>query len=130
MLLDLQRLDPQNTEVRRLLREVQDKLSRQQKSESLRQIVLQAEQAFSEHKYDAALESYKQAQKLDPTNHGFTSKVNQIRELKERADRVEALKNEAREARHRQDFQAAGPDSPGAGAACQRGQPPQAEGSR
>ncbi len=107
MLLDLQRLDPQNTEVRRLLREVQDKLSRQQKSESLRQIVLQAEQAFSEHKYDAALESYKQAQRLDPTNHGFTSKVNQIRELKERADRVEALKNEAREARHRQDFQAA-----------------------
>ncbi len=107
MLLDLQRLDPQNTEVRRLLREVQDRLSRQQKSESIRQVVLQAEQAFSEQKYDAALESYKQAQRLDPTNQGFTSKVNQIRELKERAERVEALKKEAREARHRQDFQAA-----------------------
>ena len=105
--MDLQRLDPQNSEVRRLLREVQEKLSRQQKSEQIRQIVVQAEQAAGEQKYAEALEAYKQAARLDPTNHGFTSKVNQIRELKERADKVEALKTQAREARHRNDFQAA-----------------------
>ena len=107
MLLDLQKLDPQNTEVKRLLREVQDKLSRQQKHEQLRQIVQQAEDAAREHRYSEALDIYKQAGKLDPTNAGLTSKIHQIRELKEKADKVEALKSQAREARHRNDFTAA-----------------------
>ncbi|HEY4358178.1 MAG TPA: protein kinase [Acidobacteriaceae bacterium] len=107
VLLDLQRLDPQNTEVRRLLREVQDRLSKQQKSEQVRQIVAQAEQAVSEKKFTEALRGYEQAQKLDPSNHGLTSKVTQLRELKERADKVEALKHQAREARHANDFSSA-----------------------
>jgi eukaryotic-like serine/threonine-protein kinase len=107
MLLDLQRLDPQNTEVKRLLREVQDRLSRQQRSEQLRQMVQQAEDATREQRYSEAIEIYKQAEKLDPTNHGFTSKIQQIRELKEKSDKLESLKTQAREARHRNDLSAA-----------------------
>jgi eukaryotic-like serine/threonine-protein kinase len=107
MLLDLQRLDPQNTEVKRLLREVQDRLSRQQRSEQLRQMVQQAEDAAREQRYSEAIEIYKQAEKLDPTNHGFTSKIQQIRELKEKSDKLESLKTQAREARHRNDLSAA-----------------------
>lgn len=107
MLLDLQRLDPQNTEVKRLLREVQEKLSRQAKSEQLRQVVQLAEEAARTQKYGEALELFKQAAKLDPSNPGFTSKINQIRELKDKSDKVEALKSQARDARHRNDFRAA-----------------------
>ncbi len=107
MLLDLQRLDPQNTEVKRLLREVQEKLARQTKLEQLRQIVQQAEEAVRVHKLGEALELYKQATRIDPSNRGLTDKINQIRELKEKSDKVEALKSQARDARHRNDFRAA-----------------------
>ncbi len=107
MLLDLQRLDPQNSEVKRLLREVQDKLSRQARSEQLRQVVQQAEEAVCGHKYGEALELYKQATRIEPSNHGYTTKVNEIRELKEKSDKVEVLKSQAREARHRNDLRAA-----------------------
>ena len=107
MLLDLQRLDPQNTEVKGLLREVQERLSRQQKSEQLRQLMQAADDASRERRYGEALEFLKQASKLDPTNGGLTGKVNELRELKEKADRIEGLKNQAREARHRNDLRSA-----------------------
>ena len=107
MLLDLQRLDPQNTEVRRLLREVQEKLARQAKSEQLRQVVHLATEAERENKLGEALELYKQATRIDPSNAGFTTKITQIRELKEKFDKIEALKTQAREARDRHDFRSA-----------------------
>ena len=107
MLLDLQRLDPQNTEVKRLLRDVQEKLSRQAKSDQLKQMIQQGDEAFRSQKYGDALELYKQAARLDPSNSGLTSKITQIRELKEKADKVEALKAQARDARHRNDFRSA-----------------------
>jgi len=45
VLLDLQRLNPQNTEVKKLLREVQEKVSRQQKSVQFQQLLGDAEEA-------------------------------------------------------------------------------------
>jgi serine/threonine protein kinase len=107
MLMDLQRLDPQNTEVRRLLRDVQDKLSRQQKSEQIRQMIQQAEKSLEARSFLDAMEMYRQASRLDPTNADLAAKANQVRELKEKYERVEALKVEARAARERSDFQAA-----------------------
>ncbi|WP_263379325.1 serine/threonine-protein kinase [Granulicella paludicola] len=107
MLMDLQRLDPQNTEVKRLLREVQDKLSRQQKSEQIRQMVVQGDKAVEARNFLDAMELYRQASKLDPTNTDLANKANNVRELKDRFDRVETLKNQAREARSRNDFHSA-----------------------
>ena len=103
-LLELQRLDPQNTEIRRMLREVQDKLARQQKSEQIRQLVAQGEEAALTQKYTEAIEFYKQAGKLDPGNHGLTGKIEHLRGLKERNDKVRSLLQQAREERHKENF--------------------------
>jgi serine/threonine protein kinase len=107
VLLDLQRLDPQNTEIKRLLRDVQDRLSRQQKSEQVRQTLNLAEEAVLAQRYVEALELYKQAAKIDPSSRGITEKIEHVRGLKEKTDRIAALQEQAREASQRHDFTAA-----------------------
>jgi serine/threonine-protein kinase len=106
-LTELQRLDPANTQVKRLLREVQEKLSRQQRSEQVRQLTLQAEEAALNQKYADAIDCYKQATKLDPGNGGLAEKIEHLRGLKERADRVAWLRDQAQEAKGRDDLPAA-----------------------
>jgi serine/threonine-protein kinase len=107
VLLDLQRLNPQNTEVKKLLREVQEKVSRQQKSTQLRQLLSDAEEAVLQQRYAEALEFYKQADSLDRGNAELTQKLEHVRGLKEKADKVASLLEQAREARRRSDFGAA-----------------------
>ena len=68
VLLDLQKLNPQNTEVKKLLREVQEKLSRQQKSVQFRQLISDGDEAVLGQKYAEAIEFYNQALSLDRTN--------------------------------------------------------------
>ncbi len=104
MLLDLQRLAPDNTEVRRLLREVGERLARQQRSEQVRQIVAHAEEAAHGHRYAEALELFRQASRTDPANTGLLLRLEQLRELREKADRVETLKAQAQDLRHQRDF--------------------------
>jgi serine/threonine-protein kinase len=108
VLLDLQRLNPQNTEVKRLLREVQDKLSRQQKTVQLQQLLSDAEEAVLSQRYKDALEFYNQAAGLDRANLELAQKIEHVRGLKEKADKVASLLEQAREARRRSDFGAAG----------------------
>jgi len=108
VLLDLQRLNPQNTEVKKLLREVQEKVSRQQKTSQLRQLLSDAEEAVLTQRYAEALEFYKQAETLDRSNAELPTKIEHVRGLKEKADKVASLLEQAREARRRSDFGAAG----------------------
>ena len=107
VLLELQRLDPQNIEIKRLLREVQDRMSRQQRSEQVRQTLNLAEEAVLAQRYVEALDLYKQAAKIDPAIKGLTEKMEHVRGLKEKADRIASLQQQARDARHRNDFTAA-----------------------
>ena len=107
VLLDLQRLDPQNTEVKRLLRDVQDRLSRQQRSEQVRQTLNLAEEAVLAQRYVEALDLYKQAAKIDPGGHGITEKIEHVRGLKEKTDRIAALQEQVSLARSRNDYTAA-----------------------
>jgi eukaryotic-like serine/threonine-protein kinase len=108
VLLDLQRLSPQNTEVKKMLREVQEKFSRQQKTVQLRQLLSDAEEAVLTQRYAEALEFYKQADALDRGNAELAQKIEHVRGLKEKADKVASLLEQAREARRRSDFGAAG----------------------
>jgi serine/threonine-protein kinase len=108
VLLDLQRLNPQNTEVKRLLREVQEKVSRQQKTLQLQQLLGEAEEAVLSQRYKDAIEFYNQAATLDKGNPEITLKIEHVRGLKEKADKVVQLLEQAREARGRADFSAAG----------------------
>ena len=96
MLLDLQRLDPQNTEIRKLLRETQERLSRQQKHEQVRQTLSMAEEAVLSQRYNEALELYKQAGRVDPNTAGLTEKIQHVQTLKEKADRIVSLQNQVR----------------------------------
>src|SRR5882757_1266458 len=107
VLIDLQRLDPQNTEVKRLLRDVQDRLSRQQKSEQVRQTLNLAEEAVLGQRYVEALDLYRQAAKIDPSSRGLTEKIEHVKGLKEKADKVVLLQQQAREARTRNDYTSA-----------------------
>ncbi|HMD75787.1 MAG TPA: protein kinase [Terracidiphilus sp.] len=108
VLLDLQRLNPQNTEVKKLLREVQEKVSRQQKTVQLQQLLGEAEEAVLSQHYKEALEFYNQAAGLDKENPELAQKIEHVRVLKEKADKVASLLEQAREARRRSDFGAAG----------------------
>jgi serine/threonine protein kinase len=108
VLLDLQRLNPQNTEVKRLLREVQEKVAKQQKNLQLQQMFGEAEEAVLSQRYKDALDFYSQAAALDKGNTEIALKVEHVRGLKEKAEKVAQLLQQAREARGRSDFGAAG----------------------
>jgi serine/threonine-protein kinase len=107
-LQDLQRLDPQHTQVKKLLREVQEKVSRQKKTEQLQQLLAEAEEAVLSQNYKDALERYGRAEDLDAGNPVLTEKIRHVRGLKERSEQVASLLYQAREARTRSDFGSAG----------------------
>ncbi|MGD0788244.1 MAG: protein kinase [Terracidiphilus sp.] len=108
VLLDLLRLNPQNTEVKKLLREVQEKVSRQQKTVQLRQLVVEADEAVNAQRYAEALEMYSQAAGIDRENPEIAQKIEQARALKDKADQVASLVEQSREARKRNDYVSAG----------------------
>ncbi len=108
VLLDLQKLNPQNTEVKKLLREVQEKVSRQQRSVQTRQLVSDGDEAVLGQKYAEAIEFYNQAASLDRTNTEITEKIENATRLKEKADKVVALLEQSRDARKRSDYTVAG----------------------
>lgn len=107
MLLDLQRLDPQNFEIKKMLRDVQDRLARQQKHEQVRQTLNLAEEAVLSQRYVEALELYKQAGRIDASTPGLTEKIEHVRGLKEKVDKISVLHDRARAARERRDLHAA-----------------------
>lgn len=107
VLLDLQRLNPQNTEVKKLLREVQVKLSAQQKTVQLQQLLEAGEEAVLSQRYADALEFYNQAAQIEPAHPELAEKIEHVRGLKEKADKVASLLGQSRDARHRSDFRAA-----------------------
>jgi serine/threonine-protein kinase len=107
VLLDLQRLNPQNTEVKKLMREVQTKLSLLQKSAQLQQLLASGEEAVLAQRYGDALDFYHEAAQIEPENLTLAEKIQHVRGLKEKADRVTSLLGQSRDARHRSDFAAA-----------------------
>jgi serine/threonine protein kinase len=107
MLLDLQKLNPKNTEVKKLLRDVQEKLSRQQKNAQIRQLMSDGEEAVLTQHYSEAQEFYNQALDIDPANPDLQEKIENVRQLREKASKVAQLLEQSREARKRADFNAA-----------------------
>ena len=104
ILVDLQRLDPQNFEIRKMLREVQDRINRQQRGEQVRQVLNAAEEAVLSQKYSEALEFYAQAGNIDATTPGLTEKIAHVRGLKEKVDKIAELRRQAAGARERRDL--------------------------
>ena len=105
VLIDLQRIDPQNLEAKRLSRDVQEQLNRLQKADQVRQIVEQAEEAVLSQHYDDAVSNYRQAMKLDPDNTlQLNEKLENALRLKEKQDKIRSLWQQAGDARERGDL--------------------------
>ncbi|HYK35038.1 serine/threonine protein kinase [Alloacidobacterium sp.] len=108
VLIDLQRIDPQNLEAKRLTREVQDQINKLQKAEQVRQIVEQAEEAVLSQNYDDAVSYYKQAMKLDTENAlQLNEKLENAQRLKDKQDKIRTLWKQAGDARERGDLMSA-----------------------
>jgi eukaryotic-like serine/threonine-protein kinase len=105
LLYDLQRIDPQNIEAKRLMRDVQDELGRLQKAEQVRQIVDQAENAILSQRYDDAVSLYIQAIELDVDNTlRLDERLDNARRLKENHGKIRTLWQQAGDARGRGDL--------------------------
>jgi eukaryotic-like serine/threonine-protein kinase len=108
VLIDLQRIDPQNLEAKRLTREVQEQLNKLQKAEQVRQSVEQAEEAVLSQNYDDAVSYFRQAMKVDTENAlQLGEKLENALRLKEKQDRVRTLWKQAGDARERGDLMSA-----------------------
>jgi len=86
---------------------VQEKASRQQKTVQLQQLLGGAEEAVLSQRYADALEFYKQAEGLGHATPELTQKIEHVRGLKEKADKVASLLEQSRDARRRGNFGAA-----------------------
>ena len=104
LLLDLQKLNPQHPDVKKLLREVQERISRQQKTAQIQQLMGNAEEAVLTQRYTDALGFYTLAAGIDKLNPELTQKIEHVRGLKEKAEQVASLLEQAREARKQSDF--------------------------
>ena len=101
VLLQAQRIDPSNTETKTLLGDVQDHLRYMQRSEQLRQITEQAQDAAGGRRWDDAIELFEQAQKLDSDNtFNLDERLQHARSEKAQQERVLALWKQADDARN------------------------------
>lgn len=81
VLLQAQRIDPNNTDTKMLLSELQKMLGQTQRNEQTYQIVKHAESAFSGKRWNDAVELLEQACKLDPGNaHNLSGLLEEARE--------------------------------------------------
>src|ERR1700749_2657870 len=100
VLLQSQRIDPSNTEIKTLLGDVQDHLRHMQRSGQLRQLTEQAHDAADGRRWDDAIELFEQAQKLDSENvFNLDERLQHARSEKALQERVLALWKQADDAR-------------------------------
>jgi serine/threonine protein kinase len=101
VLLQAQRIDPSNTETKTLLGDVQDHLRHMQRSEELRQIIEQAQDAANGRRWNDAIELFEQARKLDTENaFNLDARLQQAQKKKTEQQRVLALWKQADDARN------------------------------
>jgi eukaryotic-like serine/threonine-protein kinase len=105
VLLQAQHIDPGNLDAKALIDEVQDRLNHLQRGEQLRQIVEQAQNALTERRWDDAIASFQQAQRIDTDNvFGLNERLREAQEQKQQQQKVAALWEQATEARSRGDL--------------------------
>ncbi|HEV2136437.1 MAG TPA: protein kinase [Terracidiphilus sp.] len=104
VLLQLVRIDPQHTGARQLLGVVQQNLSRLQRAEQVKQLLAEADEAVASSRYPEALNALDQAIKLDPENVELVTRIEEVRQKKQRADEVAGLMTQAESLRERGDW--------------------------
>jgi serine/threonine-protein kinase len=100
-------IDRRHKQAHQLLNLVQVKIRQQRRTEQVRKLQIQADQAFLEQRYDDALAIIDQAIGIDETNQDLTSLRKSIQEAKTRSARFNAALRKAEEAHQAGAFQEA-----------------------
>jgi serine/threonine protein kinase len=98
-ILEVLKIDPQNTHVNDLLRTIQQRIQAQQRSEQARELRLQAEQAVARDELGDALRHLDRAVELDTDSKDLLQVRNSVAERKARAEQFAALLQRAESAR-------------------------------
>jgi eukaryotic-like serine/threonine-protein kinase len=105
VLLQAQRIDPLNADTKALALEVQSSLHELQRSEQLRQLVEQAQNAQEARLWEDAALFFQQAQALDTEDiYGIRARLQDIQEQKSQQHKLVALWEQADDARRRGDL--------------------------
>ena len=108
VLLQLLKIDSQNTGARQLIAQVQQNLNLRQRAEQVRQLRGVADQATADKRYDEAIDYLQQACGLDPTSVELAELLDSVRQKKRRRELVDGYLREADVARDRGDLGHAG----------------------
>jgi tetratricopeptide (TPR) repeat protein/predicted Ser/Thr protein kinase len=101
------KLDPANTQVRKLRKLVREHQERQRRAERLREIITRADELLAVENYPEALSLLKEAQRLDANFPELAQKIQAVEERKRRYEASVAALTEASSARDRGDLTAA-----------------------
>jgi len=104
-LVQLLKIDRQNVRAGDLLREVQQQIQKQQRSDRIKDLRLQAEQAVGRNALDEALRYLDSAVGLDESNSQVRELRDSIKERKKRADQISELLTRARSAFDTEDLE-------------------------
>ncbi len=80
------RLDPANTQVRKLRKFVREHQERLKRAERLRECTLRAEEALTAGNFEEALNQLREAQNLDPTSAELKQKIQAVEDKKRRSE--------------------------------------------
>lgn len=98
------RLDPSNTQVRKLRKFVREHQDRQRREERLRECMIRADEALAANQFDDALTQLREAQSIDNTSTEVQSRIQEVQERKRLYDVGVRALTEAEAARARGDF--------------------------
>jgi tetratricopeptide (TPR) repeat protein len=101
------KVDKHHTPAHQLLSQVQVRIREQRKVDQVRQLRIQADEAFLDRRYDDALRTIDQAVSIDETNKDLLSLRASIQEARSRASRLKLALRRAEEAHHAGDLEEA-----------------------
>jgi len=107
VLLEVLKVDSQHTTARQMIAQVRQSLSLRARSEQIRQLKAQADEASADKRYDSAIHCLEQACGLDPSSSELSDQLDTTRQKKRRRDFIDRYLREADTARDRGDLEAA-----------------------
>ena len=107
ILEEAMKLDPANTQVRKLRKFVREHQERLRRAERLRECVLKADDALLAGNFEEALNQLREAQNLDPASTDLTQRIQAVEDKKRRSEFSAKALLDAEQARNRGDVTAA-----------------------
>ncbi|SEG46529.1 Serine/threonine protein kinase [Bryocella elongata] len=98
------KLDPSNTQVRKLRKIVREHQDKRKRTEKLREYFVRADELLAVENYAEALAQLKEALRVDPASPELKARIASVEETKQRYDRCIASINEAEAAKSRGDI--------------------------